>query len=236
MVLSFDIGLESFLSLTLINFFATASPGPALIIQMKQSMERGFKLGLYYAIGVGVGIGVHLLYIFLGLAQFIASIAWLEYVVILVAIIYFSIVAYDLLRTRKLDAKETLKVENNALSKRLKFNSNTPKGSFWLGVVISAVNPNAIVFMITVFAPLVNPSWNFFSCFIMLIWLSFVCFLYYQFLNTLFSNQRVSKYYFKYRYIFDKIIGVFFIYLILCFGAKLLPIEWIAPFKWMLYF
>ena len=90
MSLVFNIPWESFLSLTIVHFFAVVSPGPALIVQMNISVNKGRKLGNYCALGVGVGIGLHLLYTFLGLAQLIESNVWLSRMVIVMAVIYFS--------------------------------------------------------------------------------------------------------------------------------------------------
>ncbi len=231
---TFDIPWDKFISLTLINFFAIASPGPALVVQMKQSMNKGYRLGLMFAIGVGLGIGVHLLYIFMGLAKVIASYSWLETIVILVAIGYFSFLFWSNMKTprthiplEKIDATEF---------QQTKSKSSTDKGSLLLGFFVSAVNPNAVVFMITMFAPLIDKDWNTFSCFIMLIWLCFCCFLYYALLNALFSNSKISKYYFRYRFYFDRFLALFFLYLVICFGAKLLPPSYTEPIQWLLYF
>lgn len=232
MDLTFNITWANIMSLTLVNFFAIASPGPALIVQMKQSINGGYKKGLMFAIGVAVGIGLHLLYIFMGLAKVIASYSWLETVVISVAILYFSYLFCGLMRTPRYmmlqDSEEGGKVKEDRPKRS--------RSSFLLGVFISAINPNAVVFMITIFAPLVDPTWNLFSCFMMLTWLSFCCFAYYALLNTFFSNRRIACYYFKYRFYFDRIIALFFLYLIICFGAKLLPAAWVDPIRFILYF
>ena len=101
MNLVFNIPWESFLSLTIVHFFAVVSPGPALIVLMNISMNKGRRIGNYCALGVGVGIGLHLLYTFLGLAQLIGSTAWLSRSVILVALAYFSYICWGLLNSKK---------------------------------------------------------------------------------------------------------------------------------------
>ncbi len=231
---AFNIPWDKVLSLSLVNFFAIASPGPALIVQMKQSMTRGFRLGLIYAFGVAVGIGIHLLYTFMGLAQVISSYSWLETAVILLAVCYFTYLFWGLAKASfGPEARNPIVIEssNNPNSK-----AGTPRGSFWLGVFISGINPNAVVFIITIFAPQIDKSWTLFSCALMLVWLCLCCFGYYALLNSIFSNHNISKYYFKYKHWFDRVIAIFFLYLIICFTAKLLPTEWIEPIGYLFYF
>lgn len=228
MNLVFNIPWDSFLSLTIIHFFAVVSPGPALIVLMNLSMNKGRRIGNYCALGVGAGIGIHLLYTFLGLAQLIESTAWLSKMVIILALAYFSYLCWGLINTPK--AVEKSEVE------KPKCNGKDAWNAFTQGFIACAINPNAIVFSITMFAPIIDPSWTFFACFLMLIWLCFNCFLIYVGFNFIFSSPKISSYYFKYRHIFDRIIAVFFLYLILCFGAKLFPPEWVEPISWLLYF
>ena len=228
MSLAFNIPWESFLSLTILHFFAVVSPGPALIIQMNLSINKGRKIGNYCALGIGVGIGIHLLYTFLGLAQLIDSTKWLSNLVIILAVCYFSYLAYGLMKTPKtsqvVEIKEVESTSKDALT------------AFTQGFVASAINPNAIVFSITVFSPIISPTWTYFTCFVVLLWLFSNCVLIYMGFNYVFSTPRISVYYFKHRYIFDRIIAVFFVYLIICFSAKMLPAEVIEPISFLFFF
>ncbi|WP_018110081.1 LysE family translocator [Bacteroides propionicifaciens] len=229
MSLVFNIPWESFLSLTIVHFFAVISPGPALIVQMNISVNKGRKLGNYCALGVGVGIGLHLLYTFLGLAQLIESNVWLSRLVIIMAIVYFSYLFRGLLKVPQSVNIEQPVAHASATSK-------DAFTSFSQGFASSAINPNAIVFSITMFTPLINPDWTFFACSLMLLWLCLNCVIIYIGFNFIFSNPRISSYYFKKRFIFDRIIALFFAYLIICFAAKLLPDSLTEPISFLLYF
>lgn len=228
MNLVFNIPWESFLSLTIVHFFAVVSPGPALIVLMNISMNKGRRIGNYCALGIGVGIGLHLLYTFLGLAQLIGSTAWLSRSVILVALAYFSYICWGLLNSKK--EQEQVQLQMQATTNKDAWSA------FTQGFIACAINPNAIVFSITMFAPIIDPSWSFFSCFVMLIWLIFNCFLVYVGFNLVFSSPKISASYFKYRHIIDRLIALFFLYLIVCFAAKLFPPEWTESFSGLLYF
>lgn len=231
----FNIPWESVLSLTIINILAVASPGPAFIMQMKQSMNRGYRLGLFYALGVAVGIGMHFVYTFLGVAQLISSFVWLEKSVITVAIVYFTYLLWGLIKAYNSPQPTVLSVDDKS-SHISNSKSATNGGSFLLGIMVSGLNPNAVIYIITIFAPLIDKSWNIFSCLVLLLWLCLNCFLYYAMLNGIFSNPQISKYYFKYKRWFDLVIIIFFSYLVICFTAKLLPTEWIEPINWLFYF
>lgn len=228
MSLAFNIPWESFLSLTILHFFAVIAPGPALIIQMNLSINKGRKIGNYCALGIGVGIGIHLLYTFLGLAQLIDSTVWLSNLVIILAVCYFSYLAYGLMKTprtsQQIEVKEVQSTSKDAIT------------AFTQGFVASAINPNAIVFSITVFSPIIDPSWTYFTCFLLLLWLFINCVVIYMGFNMVFSTPKISAYYFRHRYIFDRVIAVFFIYLIICFGAKMLPENVVAPIAFLLKF
>ena len=228
MSLAFNIPWESFLSLTIIHFFAVVSPGPALIVLMNFSMNKGRRIGNFCALGVGAGIGIHLLYTFLGLAQLIESTTWLSKTIIIIALAYFSYLFWGLINTPK-EKQQTTIVKQEATSK-------DAWNAFTQGFISCAINPNAIVFSITMFAPIIQPEWTFFACFLMLLWLCFNCFMIYVGFNMVFSSPTISSYYFKYRHIFDRIIAVFFLYLIICFAAKLFPPEWVEPFSAFLFF
>ncbi|MGL5260991.1 MAG: LysE family translocator [Bacteroides sp.] len=228
MNLAFNIPWESFISFTIINFFAVVSPGPALIVLMNFSMNKGRRIGNYCALGVGAGIGIHLVYTFLGLAQLIESTEWLSKTIIILALAYFSYLCWGLLNTPK--KTEHIQVMKQESTKKDVWNA------FIQGFIACAINPNAIVFSITMFAPIIQPEWTFFACFIMLLWLCFCCFIIYVGYNLIFSSPTISSYYFKYRHIFDRIIALFFIYLIICFAAKLFPTAWVEPISPFLLF
>lgn len=225
----FNIPWDRFLSLTLVNFLSVASPGPALVLMMNESMSKGRRIGTYCAAGIALGIAIHLLYTFLGLAQVIVNTPWLQKTVILVAIVFFTMFFINLIRSSG----------KNEYTQNTDSRMDNP-GSKWVsfgkGFLVSGINPNAIVFTITMFAPLIDPNWTLLSCLLVSVWLCFNCFVVYMILNYIFSSPTIANVYFKYRHWFDRFIGFFFLYLAICFAVKLLPTEWIEPISWLFRF
>ena len=229
MDLIFNIPWDRVISLNLVNFFSIASPGPALILMMNESLSKGRRLGAYCALGIALGVGVHLSYTFLGLAQLIDTTPWLKKTVIIIAILYFTLFCINLLRSsNRIQRGEIQGVDGSS--------SSSSWLSFIKGFIVSGINPNAIVFSITMFAPLIDPSWNLFSCFVISVWLCFCCYAVYLGLNYIFTTPPVARFYFRFRPWFDRVIALFFLYLAICFAAKLLPAVWIEPISWLFKF
>ena len=68
---------HGFLLITGIHLLAAISPGPDFIFVSQQTLSRGRKAGMIFALGVALGLGIHITYSVLGLAVVIAQASWL---------------------------------------------------------------------------------------------------------------------------------------------------------------
>ena len=65
--------LNSILTLVVIHFIATVSPGPEFMLISKEALTKGRKAGFISLAGTLSGLGIHILYSALGLAAVLAS-------------------------------------------------------------------------------------------------------------------------------------------------------------------
>lgn len=183
-----------------VYLLGVVSPGPSLLIVAEYSLCLGRKQSIFTALGVVLGIAAQVLVVFVFLDKIrmlINSLNTLKYI----SAIFFFIVAAQRLFSGKCDFKNT-KINISPLID---------------GLLVEILNPFALIFFLSIFAPYVLSHTIYFQIICLL---SFVIIGLVVFCSAalLFNSTIIKNYVFKKLHIVRKISAVIFI----GFGIKIL--------------
>jgi RhtB (resistance to homoserine/threonine) family protein len=195
--------------LTSIFSLALISPGPDLVVAIRNSVLGSRKAGLLTALGFAAGVSIHMTYTLVGLAAIIAKSVILFSILKYAGAAYLLYMGYKALRSKGFDKSE---VSNLSGHKEI---SN--KKAFMAGFITNVLNPKATVFFLAVFSQFITPetpmSVQFFyasTCVLMTgLWFSIVA--------LALTNRRIKNKFLSFSKTIDRICGGFLIAL----GLKL---------------
>ncbi|MAZ76247.1 MAG: hypothetical protein CMH31_02980 [Micavibrio sp.] len=199
----------NWLLLTSIFSLALISPGPDLVVAIRNSVLGSRKAGLLTALGFATGVSIHMTYTLVGLAAIIAQSIVLFSILKYAGAAYLLYMGYKALRSNGFDKSE---VSNLSGHKKI---SN--KKAFMDGFITNVLNPKATVFFLAVFSQFITPetpmSVQFFyasTCVVMTgLWFSIVA--------LALTNRRIKNKFLSFSKIIDRLCGGFLIAL----GLKL---------------
>jgi RhtB (resistance to homoserine/threonine) family protein len=145
-----DAFLTQWLLLVAVCAMATISPGPDLIMAIKNSLAFGRRAGIMTALGFGAGAMVHVTYTLAGLAAIIASSVMLFTILKIVGAAYLFYVGIQALRSRGWHVPDHL----DQVTKAVKSDRSALIDGFWTNVL----NPKATLFFLAVFTQILTPS------------------------------------------------------------------------------
>lgn len=136
-------------TVALIHLLAVISPGPDLIITIKNSLSYSRRTGIYTAIGVGMGIAVHISYCVAGLALIISK------SIIIFNTIKFLGAAYLIyIGVKSLLAKsDKIQIKNEDQKRNI-----SPLSAIRIGFLTNVLNPKATVFFLSLFTFVISPE------------------------------------------------------------------------------
>ena len=195
--------------LTSIFSLALISPGPDLVVAIRNSVLGSRKAGLLTALGFAAGVSVHMTYTLVGLAAIIAKSVLLFSILKYAGAAYLLYMGYKALRSKGFDKSE---VSNLVGHKEI-----TNKKAFMAGFITNVLNPKATVFFLAVFSQFITPETpmgvQFFyasTCVVMTgLWFSIVA--------LALTNRRIKNKFLSFSKTIDRICGGFLIAL----GLKL---------------
>jgi threonine/homoserine/homoserine lactone efflux protein len=138
--------MSEILILASITLLAAISPGPDMIVVLKNAM-RSSKLGYMTALGVGMAIFVHVAYCIAGVWLIVSQSIVLFTVIKTLGAIYLLYIAYQLFRARRETIGDIEQTTNTSL--------------FWAfrdGFVTNVLNPKATLFFLSVFTQVISPE------------------------------------------------------------------------------
>lgn len=138
--------MSEILILASITLLAAISPGPDMIVVLKNAMKSS-RLGYATAIGVGCAILIHVAYCIAGVWLIISQSIILFSIIKTLWALYLLYIAYQLLRAKK----ETLKSLESTKNTTLLL-------AFRDGFVTNALNPKATLFFLSVFTQVISPE------------------------------------------------------------------------------
>ena len=133
-----------------VYFLAAATPGPSQFFILEQLVLRSKRDARWGALGVSLGTMIWVLFVIAGLGQFLG--AWPE-ARRLTALLSIALLLYFVVRNLReiLGARraERSSPRSEASTSRAK------NSSFVQGLLVNLLNPNSVIFFMTLFAPLI---------------------------------------------------------------------------------
>ena len=127
---------------------AAVSPGPDLLIVLRNSLGAGRKSGIQTAFGIALGIYIHIGYSMLGIALIISQSILLFNIIKYAGAAYLLWLGYKALRSK--GWKISSDPANNT--------SKTFWQSFSQGFITNALNPKATLFFLALFTQVLEPT------------------------------------------------------------------------------
>jgi len=134
-----------------VYFLAAATPGPSQFFILEQLVLRSKRDARWGALGVSLGTMIWVFFVIAGLGQLLT--AWPEArrftaLLSIGLLVYFVFRNFrEILQVRRVTKSEA-RVETSALSAK--------NSSFVQGLLVNLLNPNSVVFFMTLFAPLIS--------------------------------------------------------------------------------
>jgi threonine/homoserine/homoserine lactone efflux protein len=138
--------MSEILILASITLLAAISPGPDMIVVLKNAM-RSSKLGYMTALGVGLAIFIHVAYCIAGVGLIISQSIILFSVIKTLGAIYLLYIAYQLFHAKKESIGDIKTTDNISLF-----------SAFHEGFMTNALNPKATLFFLSVFTQVISPD------------------------------------------------------------------------------
>ncbi len=133
-----------------VYFLAAATPGPSQLFILEQLVLRSKRDARWGALGVSLGTMIWVFFVIAGLGQLLS--AWPEArrftALLSIALLFFFVVRN--LREILGDRSEAKSTPQTGAS-----GSATKNSSFVQGLLVNLLNPNSVVFFMTLFAPLI---------------------------------------------------------------------------------
>jgi RhtB (resistance to homoserine/threonine) family protein len=187
------------LSVALIHFLAVASPGPDFIMVMRNSLVYSRKSGVYTAIGLGLGILVHVTLALAGIAFIISQSILLFNVIKLLGAGYLIYIGIKSLRASSHSSRnQELQQEKVDLTK-LK--------AIRIGFITNVTNPKAILFFLSLFTLVIQPSTPFAIKGIMGAEMAIVTAAWFALIASLVSHRIIKQRIMRIQHYFERVMG-----------------------------
>lgn len=127
------------------------SPGPDLLMILRNSIVYSRKAALFTILGVGLGILIHLSYILLGIGLVISQSILLFNLIKYLGAAYLIYIGYKSLKSRKED-------DNSELPFELKGSRISNFNAAKIGFLTNVLNPKVSLFLLAFFTQAINPN------------------------------------------------------------------------------
>ena len=191
---------------SILSLFAVGllSPGPDFSLVVKNALTKGRYQGYMTALGIALGVSIHISYcVILGLIleQYLSHILPVIKVMGGTYLIYLGIKSLFLSPTKKIVLEQEI----------------IDRDSFKQGLVTNLLNPNAILFFISIFSGLLGAR-SFLSVSRLGVCMIAIAMVWFLWVAYIFSTRVVDKIYQEYMNQINKLFGVILIF----FGLQLL--------------
>lgn len=200
--------LPLILSVVSIHLLAVISPGPDLIMTLKNSLTYSRKAGMWTSVGFGLGVMIHVFYCVAGLALIISQSILLFSIIKFIGAGYLMYIGY----TSLVSKKSVIDVSTEVSKKDL-----TPFQAVKSGFLTNLLNPKATLFFLGLFTLVLSPTTPVPVVLIMSAIMVMNNILWYTLVAVFFTQKKVRTVFDRVQNIVNKIFGGFLIF----FGIKI---------------
>ncbi len=194
--------------LTFISIFAVvvASPGPDMIMIMRNSLSFSRRAGIFTAIGLGLSVGVHVTYTLLGIAAIISQSIFIFTTIKLLGALYLIYIGIQALSSKGISQKAFNDSLQNAKNK--KYSQMSDIKALSSGFLTNILNPKATLFFLAVFTQLITPETPLFWEIITGVSATAMVILWFVGVSLFLTHKNIQNIFSKISKWIDKIAGV----------------------------
>lgn len=151
-----DLSIYIIQWLTLVTIFTMAllSPGPDLVMAVKNSIIYSRRAGVFTALGFGLGVLVHVTYVALGISALISQSIIVFNIIKWVGAAYLIWVGFQALRSQGMDNKVVDDALKTGVDKKEFDDFKALRSGFFTNVL----NPKATLFFLAIFSQIISPE------------------------------------------------------------------------------
>ena len=186
--------IKTLIGMSFVCAMGAISPGPSLVVVLRNTVSGGRILGVMTGIGHGIGLTVYAFIAVMGLSsalianeQIFKSLQWAGALVLIW-------LAFNLITNKPSNATKS-------------YNSSGRRG-FLEGFMISFLNPKILVFMVAVFSQFINPDITNIGRFIMAIVAGVIDTTWYVLVAMVFSGTSIVDKLRLHAGIIDRFVGI----------------------------
>ncbi|MBA65801.1 MAG: lysine transporter LysE [Candidatus Marinimicrobia bacterium] len=136
--------LKSLIGISIVCAMGAISPGPSLIVVLRNTISGGKRQGVMTALGHGIGLGIYAFIAVMGLSSLLIANENIFNLLQWSGILFLIWLAYNMILTKQLDLPS--------------IHENSSHKGFFEGFIIAFLNPKILVFLTAVFSQFINPE------------------------------------------------------------------------------
>lgn len=147
--------MEHFLGLALVYIVflgALMSPGPDLLITMRNALGYSVRAGVFTALGIATALIIHMSYCVAGIGLLISQSILLFNLIKWVGAGYLIFIGVQALRSKGTELK------SEEVTKDLQYKTKSDRQAFTNGFVTNVFNPKATMFFLALFSQMLDPD------------------------------------------------------------------------------
>lgn len=199
-------------TVALIHLLAVMSPGPDLIMCIRNSLSYSRKTGMWTAVGFGVGISVHILYSLAGIALIIS-----QSILVFTAIKYVGALYLVYIGVKSLLSRSHTSLDVN----REKKADISSWKAFKMGFLTNVLNPKATLFFLSLFTLVLSPETPFAVMLIASVIMIVDTVIWFALVSFFLTRPRVQRAFTRFEGFFNKTFGA----LLVALGIKVAMME-----------
>ena len=226
--------MQNFLLLAFVHFIAVIIPGQSFIAITRYSMQNAYKGIALFSLGIASADSIYIILAILGLSDFILKNQVNSDIFYIISSLYLMYLSYQMMIVKKSDINnkfienQNYKTQNQIQNKTSKNNilfknfftnyirkiriflQNKFYFSYFLGLFVTILNPEVLVFYSSIIATFVNNTTT--KAFLILIWayMTFATFVLFYIIALLFA--RYQKLILGYVHVIEKIFAIILLY------------------------
>ena len=136
--------IESLIGISFVCAMGAISPGPSLVVVLRNTISGGRARGIMTGIGHGLGFGIYAFVAVMGLSSVLLANEQIFYLLQSASVLVFIWLAINMINQKK--------------SISTKENKHGAYRGFFEGFMIAFLNPKILVFLVAVFSQFINPD------------------------------------------------------------------------------
>ncbi len=189
--------MNEMLAVITITIIAVISPGADFAMVTKNSISVSRRIGFFTAFGISLGVLVHVTYSILGIGLIISSSLILFNIIKVVGAIYLIYLGIKMLLTKKSDIKNEDKIPESFSSLK----------AFKLGFFTNVLNPKTTLFIVSVFAQVINNETQLIYKILYGLFMSLTHLIWFALVAYIFSSVSLKNRIINIKHIIERSIG-----------------------------